>query len=144
MGSGSSSGGMNKRRVGYGSPPEHTRFKKGQSGNPAGRPKGSQNLATVLERILRETVAIRENGQTKKVTKLEHSVQQLTKKATEGNLRALQQLMALVRSAEAEAPQENHKPRLSETEQTVLQRIMRRIQAAANNVQGDHNGSDNE
>src|SRR5260370_264174 len=29
--------------VGYGKPPVHTRFKKGQSGNPRGLPKGSRN-----------------------------------------------------------------------------------------------------
>lgn len=29
--------------VGYGKPPEHTRFKPGQSGNPKGRPKGAKN-----------------------------------------------------------------------------------------------------
>lgn len=29
--------------VGYGKPPAETRFKKGQSGNPNGRPKGSRN-----------------------------------------------------------------------------------------------------
>ncbi len=129
MGVNNSSGPARKPKIGYGSPPEHTRFKKGQSGNPAGRPKGSQNLATVLERILRETVTIRKNGRTIKMTKLEHSVQQLTKKATEGNLRALQQLMALVRSAEVQAPQKNHNATLSETDQTVLQRILQRIQA---------------
>ncbi len=29
--------------VGYGKPPEHTRFKPGQYGNPNGRPKGAKN-----------------------------------------------------------------------------------------------------
>ena len=29
--------------VGYGKPPMETRFKKGQSGNPRGRPKGAKN-----------------------------------------------------------------------------------------------------
>ena len=39
-------------KTGYCNPPEHTRFKTGQSGNPRGRPKGTLNLATVLERTL--------------------------------------------------------------------------------------------
>jgi hypothetical protein len=86
--------------VGYCNPPEHTRFRKGQSGNPHGRPKGTLNMATVLERTLREKVAIEENGRRKIVTKLEAAVKQLTNKAASGELRALQLLAALVRSAE--------------------------------------------
>ena len=34
--------------VGYGKPPKATRFKKGQSGNPRGRPKGSRNKRPAL------------------------------------------------------------------------------------------------
>jgi len=45
-------------KLGYCNPPEHGRFKKGQSGNPKGRPKGTLNLATVLERTLREKVVL--------------------------------------------------------------------------------------
>ena len=44
--------------VGYGKPPRHTRFKKGQSGNPRGRPSGSKNLATVLSEALNELVIV--------------------------------------------------------------------------------------
>ena len=29
-----------ERKVGYGKPPVHTRFRKGKSGNPGGRPRG--------------------------------------------------------------------------------------------------------
>ena len=34
--------------VGYKNSPEHTRWKKGQSGNPTGRTKGQRNLKTDL------------------------------------------------------------------------------------------------
>lgn len=87
-------------KLGYCNPPQHSRFKKGQSGNPQGRPKGTLNMATVLERTLREKVVINENGRRKTVTKLEAAIKQLTNKAASGELKALQLLAALVRSAE--------------------------------------------
>ena len=33
-------------------PPEHSRFKPGQSGNPKGRPKGAKSRSTVIKRWL--------------------------------------------------------------------------------------------
>jgi hypothetical protein len=87
-------------KVGYCKPPEHTRFKKGQSGNAQGRPKGKLNMATVLDQALREKVVINENGKRKIITKLEAGIKQLINKAASGELKALQLLVALVRSVE--------------------------------------------
>jgi hypothetical protein len=88
------------KKVGYRNPPEKSRFKTGQSGNPRGRPKGALNLATILERTLREPVIIVENGKRKTVTKIEAAIKELVNQAASGELKALQLLATLVRSAE--------------------------------------------
>jgi hypothetical protein len=115
--------------VGYGKPPMHTRFKKGESGNPKGRPKGSLNLATVLVRTLREQVVINEGGQRKTVTKLEAAVKQLANKAASGDLGALRQLFMLVdtveqRSQEAATPMTS----LDAADQEVIQGMLKRFE----------------
>ena len=115
--------------VGYCSPPEATRFRKGVSGNPRGRPKGSLNVATVLTRTLREKVVINENGRRKTVTKLEAALKQLVNKATAGDLRALRHLTALAHDAEVE--QNAREPQLQdlgELDRDVMQGILRRFQ----------------
>ncbi len=91
--------------VGHGKPPIHTRFKKGQSGNPIGRRKGSRNLATVLRKTLNETVVVKENGRQKTISKLDALVKQLVNKAATGNLRALSQVSTLILTIEQSAEQ---------------------------------------
>ena len=87
-------------KIGYRNPPEKSRFKAGQSGNPHGRPKGAVNLATVLERTLQEPMIIVENGKRKTVTKLEAAIKQVVNQAASGKLKAVQLMATLVRSAE--------------------------------------------
>jgi hypothetical protein len=87
--------------VGYGSPPKATRFKKGISGNPKGRPKGSLNVATLLLKTLHEKVVIIEHDKRKKVTKFEAVLKQLVHKAASGDPRAQRQLFELAKDAEA-------------------------------------------
>jgi hypothetical protein len=118
-------------RVGYCSPPEATRFKKGVSGNPRGRPKGSLNVATVLTRTLREKVAITENGRRKTVTKLEAALKQLVDKAAAGDLRALRHLTALAHDAEAQQDARDAQLQdLDELDRDVMQGILRRFQVS--------------
>lgn len=117
--------------VGYCNPPGHARFKKGLSGNPKGRPKGTLNMATVLARTLREKVVINENGRRKTVTKLEASIKQLTNKAASGELKALQLLTALVRSAEERALKETTpNSTLDEFDDKVFIGILNRLESA--------------
>jgi len=132
-------------KVGYCNPPERTRFKKGQSGNPQGRPKGALNMATVLERTLRERVVINENGKRKTITKLEAAFKQLSNKAASGELKALQLLSALVRSAEDRTVQATiSKPALEEDDEKVIVGILERFEAARKENQKGSNESGTE
>lgn len=81
--------------VGYGRPPKHTQFKKGQSGNPKGRKKGARGLKTDLRSELNERIEITENGKTVKLTKQQLMVKQLAAKAIKGDVRAIGKLADL-------------------------------------------------
>ena len=58
-------------RVGYGRPPRHTQFKPGKVGNPRGRPRGSANARTVVERALNKQIKVRKGKKTHKISMLE-------------------------------------------------------------------------
>jgi Family of unknown function (DUF5681) len=116
------------KSVGYGTPPEATRFRRGVSGNPRGRPRGSLNVATVFTKTLRERVVINENGQRKTVTKLEAALKQMVNKAASGDIRALRELLELVRDAEARQNVPGvQNPVIEGLDQEVIDGIMQRL-----------------
>lgn len=82
--------------VGYGKPPIHTRFRKGQSGNPKGRPKGVRNFKTDLREELQEFVVIREGTRTLKISKQRAIAKTLTAKTLKGDTRALSTLLSFM------------------------------------------------
>lgn len=82
--------------VGFGKPPKSGQFKKGQSGNRKGRPKGARGLKTDLKAELAERVSITENGKTRKLTKQRLVVKRLITSAAKGEIRAISKLMDLM------------------------------------------------
>jgi hypothetical protein len=86
--------------IGYGRPPRHTRFQRGRSGNPSGRPKGAQNLATLLSEALNETVTVAENGRRRKISKRRAIVTQLVNRSAQADLKATQILLAVIQDIE--------------------------------------------
>lgn len=81
------------RKVGYGSPPEHSRWTKGQSGNPRGRPKGKLNFATDLAAELSETIQVSEGGKPMRITKQRALLKSLVTSGIKGDVRAAQLMM---------------------------------------------------
>jgi hypothetical protein len=83
-------------KVGYGRPPEASRWSKGQSGNRRGRLKGTRNLKTELTEELREIVHIKERGVARRITKQRALVKALTAKAVQGDTRAATILINII------------------------------------------------
>ncbi|WP_372624460.1 DUF5681 domain-containing protein [Falsiroseomonas sp.] len=86
--------------VGYGKPPEHSRFRPGESGNRRGRPKGARNLRTYLEQALAELVVVKEGSRTRKISKGEVAMTQLVNKAAAADLKAMRLLLDMERRRE--------------------------------------------
>jgi Family of unknown function (DUF5681) len=84
--------------VGYRRAPVHTKWKRGQSGNPAGRRKGQRNVRTVLDEQLNERIWIREGNRRRSVTKLEAVIATMINAALKGSAKAQASLIALLRS----------------------------------------------
>jgi hypothetical protein len=95
----------------YRKPPLDTRFKKGQSGNPRGRPK--KDLPGLLVAPLNEPVFVTTSGRRRKITKREVIVTQMVNESAGANLRATKMLIDMMKDIEkktsAEPPPEPHR-----------------------------------
>jgi Family of unknown function (DUF5681) len=78
--------------VGYKRPPEHTRFKKGQSGNPRGRPKssnlglaGSQSVNSLALKEGQRRIPVREGDEIREIPAIQAVMLSQLKSATGGS-----------------------------------------------------------
>lgn len=91
------------RGVGYKSPPRHTRFRKGQSGNPKGRPRG-KGVRSAAEKVLDRMVTATVDGERRRVPITEALVLQLAQKALGGDHRASREILRIADQIEAAKP----------------------------------------
>lgn len=81
--------------VGYGRPPKHTQFKKGQSGNFRNRQKKNQSFAALIDKAFARRIPVRDGAERKHITILEAVTRQLVDSAARGDADALDLLMLL-------------------------------------------------
>jgi Family of unknown function (DUF5681) len=124
----------NDYEVGYGKPPRHTRFGKGQSGNPRGRPAGSKNLKTLLSKALNQPVVITEDGGRRKISKREAIITQLVNRSAKADLRAIKILLDIVRDIErqSEAAISPETSSFSAADEKVMAQLRKRLSQRQN------------
>jgi hypothetical protein len=114
-------------QVGYRKPPRHSRFVKGQSGNPRGRPPGAQNMKTLLTQALNELVVVTDNGGRRKVSKRQAIVTQLVNRSAKADFKAIQILLGMLRDIERDSDPQPADTTFTEADQQIIARIKARL-----------------
>jgi len=123
--------------VGFGRPPVRSRFKPGQSGNPKGRPRGSKNMATLLDEELNARVPISENGKRKTITMRKAISKQTVRKAASGNERFIKLLFELDRLKDGgDGSTRSSAAPLDQNDQQVIQDLVRQWKADGDDKNG--------
>jgi hypothetical protein len=81
--------------AGYGKPPKATRFQKGKSGNPSGRPRRNPSIAELFRKVSKQVVHANGPNGRRRMTKLEASITQLMNKATAGDMKATKVILQM-------------------------------------------------
>jgi Family of unknown function (DUF5681) len=115
--------------AGYKNPPLATRFRKGQSGNPAGRPKKLPSFREVLEAELAEKTRITEDDLNYAVTKQQAIAKALVAAALRGDMRAITAITNLTAIGEEEQDVEDNEADRAAFESYVERELARRSAA---------------
>ena len=92
--------------VGYRRPPEHSRFKKGQSGNPSGRRRYTQTRRAqqLMREELYRKVSVRENGKILRMSAFQAIFRKQILLAAQGNAAAVKEVMKTLLQVETLDP----------------------------------------
>jgi hypothetical protein len=115
--------------VGYKKPPRNRQFRKGKSGNPAGRPKRAVNVQASLTKTLSEPVLVRIDGKLTRMSSLDAGLLTLRTKMLNGDSKAFAILVKLMASADMiKLPQESEADvSISPEDQRMLENFYARV-----------------
>jgi hypothetical protein len=115
-------------QIGYRRPPLSGRFKKGTSGNPKGRPRGSRNFLTLLKQELAQSIVVNENGKKKTITRLQAMVKRIVADALQGDQKALLTLVEILRRTGQFDEADAATLQLAENYEAILERYVAKRQ----------------
>jgi hypothetical protein len=92
---------MSNYEVGYGKPPKHSRFKKGVSANPKGRPKRKTfAVGEIIDKVLNSPAEYRERGRTRTAPRRELTIKTHVQRALNGDVKSAKTFLELRAHAE--------------------------------------------
>jgi hypothetical protein len=118
-----------EKKVGYKKPPQHSRWKKGQCGNPRGRTKGALNLKNEVKLMLEAPVTVNDRGKPKRMTTLKAALWRIREKALKGHDRSIELLLNLVARYVGLAPDSTSD--ISDRDKAIFDHFCEKIRAKA-------------
>jgi hypothetical protein len=114
--------------VGYGRPPKAARFRPGQSGNPTGYRKGTPTIGARLRELMNSKVTVTENGRTRRISRFDVMLRQLTNDAMRGDQRALKLLIEFQHRYGAEVEETVRSEEMTSEDLEILSDFLRKTQ----------------
>jgi hypothetical protein len=108
--------------VGYGRPPQKTRFKPGQSGNPSGRRRSALNVRAEIETELTELMSLSKGDQRVTISKARVVIKSVVAAAINGNMTAAKLILDLL--IKIEPNQEGSADQLAADDRELLRKFL--------------------
>lgn len=114
--------------VGYRKPPANTRFVKGRSGNPGGRPRGkrSAGLMEDVQSLASGKITAREGNKIERITMQKALIRSLCHQAIKGSVPAARKLFELIQEASLSEEVAAPATELSPENREILKRYLER------------------
>ncbi len=114
--------------TGYANPPQETRFQKGKSGNPKGRPKGDKNYLALANKELSQKVPITESGRHKTISKKEVFIKTAINKGIAGDNKFTNIAFTIMQDAEKYNERKNFDEKeQSKINQEIIENFRKRV-----------------